>query len=339
MLHDQSDDCVVLGANQFEHGDFADLPKGQGVDDEGYDGRADNRKNHQEHENLFGRGGDQFADQDLLHLVAGIDRQAFPAADRFRHLLRAMARSNLYQHRVDVRVHALRSDHRVQQPRCPRAVKSGVCGGSPPLPDDGVVVLQELRFLRILQGNENHRIAAGRDHSSGQADHGVVVAADPQAVTKRKPGGDIGDRFVMAAGDLASGDENRWPTGRAGLSRRDAGDHRAHVPLTLAHLHGEIGNAGRASYARHSANAAPDIVVEARRLGIGAEGVFLHHPEIGAAVVEQGLGVIHHAAINAGHGQGDPNQQPKPHAGKDEFTPGVHDVAAGQADHRFTPGI
>ena len=52
---------------------------------------------------------------------------------------------------------------------------SGSLGGG----GGGGVVFQELRFLRILQGNENHRVAAGGNHAPGQPDHGVIVAANP----------------------------------------------------------------------------------------------------------------------------------------------------------------
>ena len=102
LLHDQTDNGAIFGADQFEDGNLTNLAEGQGVDDEGDNGRADNRKDHQEHADLFGRGGDQLADEDLLHLAAGVDRQALPAADRFRHFVRVMTRFNLHQNRVDV---------------------------------------------------------------------------------------------------------------------------------------------------------------------------------------------------------------------------------------------
>jgi hypothetical protein len=51
------------------------------------------------------------------------------------------------------------------------------------------------------------------------------------------------------------------------------------------------------------------------------------------------LAVVHHAAINAGHGQRDADQQAQAQAGEDELAPGMQDVAAGQADHGATPAI
>ncbi len=62
----------------------------------------------------LGRGGDQLTDEDLLHLAAGVDRQALPAADRFSHIFCVMTRFNLHQNRVDIRVDALRSDDGIE---------------------------------------------------------------------------------------------------------------------------------------------------------------------------------------------------------------------------------
>ena len=104
-----------------------------------------------------------------------------------------------------------------------------------------------------------------------------------------------------------------------------------------AHLHRQVGDVGGLRHAGHAEDAAVDVVVQAGRLGVGAERVLLHHPQVRAAVVEQHLGVVHHAAIDAGHGERDPDEQSKPEAGEDELAPRVQDVAAGQADHRLAP--
>jgi hypothetical protein len=59
----------------------------------------------------------------------------------------------------------------------------------------------------------------------------------------------------------------------------------------------------------------------------------LDHPHIRAAVVEQGLCIVNHAAIDSGHRQRDSDQQAEPHASEDELAPAMQDIAAGKADH------
>ena len=81
LLQDHPGDGAVAGADELEHGDLADLAQGQGVDDEGDDGGADHREDDQEHDDLTGRGGDELGLEDLLHLGAGVDLEALPAAD------------------------------------------------------------------------------------------------------------------------------------------------------------------------------------------------------------------------------------------------------------------
>ncbi len=89
----------------------------------------------------------------------------------------------------------------------------------------------------------------------------------------------------------------------------------------------------------HAEDAAVEIVRQAGGFGVRAQGVLLHDPEIGAAVVEQHLGVVHHAAIDAGHGQRYADEQSEAQAGEDEAAPGMQDVAPGERDHGATPGI
>ena len=172
-----------------------------------------------------------------------------------------------------------------------------------------------------------------------------MVAPDLHDLAQAKAAGQVGDGLVVAAGDLAAGGELRRPARRPGAAGGDADDHGAHVNtratwlgFSPADLHGQVGDIGRLRDARHGADAAPQVVGDARGLGVGAEGVALHHPQVGAAVVEQDPAVVDHAAIDAGHGQGDADEQAEPDAGEDELAPGVQDVAPGQADHGATPG-
>ena len=102
----------------------------------------------------------------------------------------------------------------------------------------------------------------------------------------------------------------------------------------MPHLDGEVGGVARFRHARDAGNAAPDIVADAGWLGVGPQRALLHHPEIGAAVVDQHLAVVDHAAIDAGHGQGDADEQPQPDSGENEFPPVMKDVTPRQADHR-----
>jgi hypothetical protein len=72
LLQDHAGDGAVLGADELEHRDFADFAQRHRVDDEGDDGGADQRQDGQEHADLPGRGGNELADQDLLHLRARV---------------------------------------------------------------------------------------------------------------------------------------------------------------------------------------------------------------------------------------------------------------------------
>jgi hypothetical protein len=63
----------------------------------------------------------------------------------------------------------------------------------------------------------------------------------------------------------------------------------------------------------------------------------LHHPQVGAAVVEQHVRVVDHAAVDAGHRQRHADQQAQADAGEHELAPRMQDVAAGQADHGWRP--
>ncbi len=204
---------------------------------------------------------------------------------------------------------------------------------------DGVVVLEELRLLGILERNEHHRVAAGGHHAPGQPDDGVLIAADGETITQFEAGGDVGHRLVVTARDLASGDQIGRPSGGTHAAGRDADHHGPDIALALAYLHGQVGHVGGLGDARHREDAAVDVIVEAGRLRVGTQGVLLHHPEVGTTVVEQRLAVIHHAPVHAGHDQGHADQQTQADAGEDELAPGMQDVAAGQADHCGTPGI
>ena len=105
----------------------------------------------------------------------------------------------------------------------------------------------------------------------------------------------------------------------------------------LAHLHGQVSDIGGLRHAGHAENAAVSIVVQAGRLGIGAEGVLLHHPEVGAAVHLHHLRIVNHAAIDAGHGQRDADEQTETEAGECELAPRMQDVPSGQVDHLPAP--
>ena len=159
---------------------------------------------------------------------------------------------NLHQHGVDVVVAGLRRLHRLQQARHAGAVQRRVGRGAGAVVDDGVVVLQELRLLRVLERDEHHRVAARRHHAPGQPDHGVVVAADAQRVAELEAGLHVGHRLVVVARDVAA---RHQETRLAGLAGLEAHHHGAHVGVALAHLHGEVGDVGGARHALHAAHA------------------------------------------------------------------------------------
>src|SRR5690554_5974250 len=119
------------------------------------------------------------------------------------------------QHSINESIRALRSKHCVQQIRRTRSIKSGVglCAAAA-LPN-GIAVFQKLRFLRIFKRNKNHGITAGRNHASGQANHGVRVATNDQLIAQLKTGSDIHHRFVMTASNLSTVNQIRRPSWRS----------------------------------------------------------------------------------------------------------------------------
>ena len=260
-------------------------------------------------------------------------------ADRLRDLFGVVPGPDAHQHSIHSGVAALRGDDRLQQSRHAGAVEEGVrLGASAALPD-GVVVLEKLRCLRVLERDEYHGVAAGRDHAPCEPDHGVGVAPDLDALSQRQPAGDVGHGLVVAARDVAPCHQIGRPARCACLARRDADHHGAHVVAILAHLHGEVGDIGRLQHPGQRHNAAPGAVVHAGWLGIGAQRALLHHPDVGTAVVQQRAAIVHHAAVHTGHGQRHANQQAQADTGEDKLAPGMQDVAPSQADHRAAPAM
>ena len=185
LLQDHAGDGAVARADQLQHGDLADLAQRHGVDDEGDDGGADDGQNDQEHADLPGRGGDQLGDQDLLHLRARVGLQALPAADGLAPPpRRSSPRRSCTSTALTLWLLVCEAIDGLEQAGHAGAVERRVGGGARALVDDGVVVLEELRLLRVLERDEHHRVAAGGHHAPGQADHGVVVAADADAVAE-----------------------------------------------------------------------------------------------------------------------------------------------------------
>jgi hypothetical protein len=278
--------------------------------------------------------GDELGDQDVLHLRPREGLHVLPAAELRCHAVWRVARGHPHQHGIDGPAAGLRGLDRVEQARDARAIERGIARGPRPLVHDGVVVLQELRLLRVLEGYEDHRVAARGHHPPRQSHHDVLVPANANPIPDCEPGAHIRHRFVVTAGHTPSG--NQVPR-LARLARHETDDHGAHVRPASANLHREIRHVGRLCNARHPEQTAIEVVVQAGRLGVRAQGVLLHDPQIGATVVEQHLGVVHHAAIDTGHGERHTDQEPQAQAGEDELAPGVQDVPAGKADHGAAP--
>ena len=136
-------------------------------------------------------------------MYGGINLQALPSPNRF---------SNLLQDKAGIELH----QHRIEKTGRPWTIEGRVPGSSAALLDNGIVVFQELRFLRILERDEHHRVA------------------------EFKSGGDIGDGLIVVARDLPTGDEIAGLPVFAGAAGHDADHHGTHVALTLPYLLGNI---------------------------------------------------------------------------------------------------
>ena len=107
--------------------------------------------------------------------------------------------------------------------------------------------LEKLCFLRIPRRDENHRVAARRDHAPCKANHAIVVAANTYCVAQLKTG--LHRRLprngcVMPAGNQAAG--------LAGLPRFEANHHGPNIRIVEANLHRQIGDIGRAGKPQQS---------------------------------------------------------------------------------------
>ena len=148
-----------------------------------------------------------------------------------------------------------------------------------------------------------------------------MVSANAHAVPKAETSLDVGYRLVVGPGDGASGHQISRCTGFVRCRDIHADHHDANVLPSALHLHGEVSGVAGFGNARHSLQAAPHVIAQAGRFGIGTERIALDYPQIGAAVVDQSLGVIDHAAINAGHGKRHTDEQAKSNAGECVFSP------------------
>ncbi len=257
-----------------------------------------------------------------------------PSTEVRRDTVGRVTRGHAHQHGVDGVAAGLRRLDGVEQSGDAWTIERRIAGAAGALVDDGVVVFEELRLLRVLERDEDHRVAAGRHHPPRQTDHDVVVPANTNAVANREAGAHVRHRFVVTACHTPTGNQVERFTG---LTRHEADDHGAHVRRAAADLHREVGHVGGLRDARQPEQTAIDVVVHAGGLGIRAERVLLHDPDVGAAVVEQHLGVVDHAAVDACHGERDADEQPEPQPRQDELAPRVQDVPAGQADHGAAP--
>ena len=120
----------------------------------------------------------------------------------------------------------------------------------------------------------------------------------------------------MAAGNLPAGDQ---VSRLAGLPGFEADHHGPNIDAAEADLHRQIGDIGRTGNPWQRQQGTINVITQTRRFCVWPLGLLLHHPNIGTAVIEQCLGVVDHAAINAGHGQGHANQQTQADTGQDEL--------------------
>ena len=269
--------------------------------------------------------------------TSGVDLEPAPPPDLLRRLGRVRAGLEADEHGIDVGVHALGREDGVQNARRARPVERRILLRPPPLPEDRVVVLQELSLLGVLQWDEHHGVPARRDHAPRQADHFIGVPPYPDLVADPKARGRVRHRLVVVPGDLPPRREVCGLPRREDVALGDAHDHGPDVLLPPQHLGGEVRDVGRPRHARHGRHAPVDVVVDARRLGIGADGVLLDDPQVRPAAVEEDHGVIRHPPVDAAHGQGDADEKAEPHPREDELAPPVENVPPGQIDHPSAP--
>ena len=126
LLQNHGDDGGIVGADQFENGDFADFSHGHVINDESNDGGADDGQNDHEHAELPQSVGDDPDLQDLPHLLVAVDFEVFPAFDGFRNGGRIIAGRHPDQHGVDLLVGLLRLGDGLQQPGRTGTVQFGI---------------------------------------------------------------------------------------------------------------------------------------------------------------------------------------------------------------------
>ena len=284
LLQDHPGDGAIACADQLEHRDLAHLGQRHRVDDEGDDRRADHGEDDEEHEDLLRRGGDQLGDEDLVHVGPGVGFEVLPAPDLARHDRFVGVRCQPQHDDVHRAAAGLARLHRLEEAGHARAVERRIGRGARAFVEQGIVVLEELHFLGVLQGYEDHRVAPRRHRAAGQPDDRVLVPADADPLVQPEPGPLIGDRLVVGAGDRAPGHQLAR---LAGAPRLEADQHHAHVAAGVLDLHVQIGDVAGLGDAANAEQCTVGVVAHVGRLRIRPQRVALHHPQVGADVAEQ----------------------------------------------------
>ena len=266
---------VRLRAPISLHRDLADLVQGHRVDDEGDDGRADNRQDDQEHEDLLRRRGDQLGDEDFVHVGTRIGFEVFPAPDVAGYGRFIGVRGEPQQDHIHRPAARLAGLYGLEQSRYTGAVERRIGGSACAFIDQRIVVLEELHFLRIAQRHEDHRVTSRRHHAAGQADHRVLVPSDTDALPKAEAGLDIGNRLVVRTRDRTSGDEVAGLTGVSGL---EADEHHPYILALIFDLHRQVGDIAGLDHPLDAKQRAIGVVAYVRGFGVGAERIALHDP-------------------------------------------------------------
>ncbi len=192
LLQNHPGDRPVACTDELEHRDLADLAHGHGVDDEGDDGRADHGQDDQEHADLAGPRWRSACRPGSLPSARGCRpcRCFQRRIDFWPPRSAAVARLRpVTSTAFTLRLALCEAMHGVQQARhagtIERRIGRRCVAGSL---QNGVVVLEELGLLGILERDEYHRVAARGHHAPRQANDGVIVTANARCCSpRRKP--------------------------------------------------------------------------------------------------------------------------------------------------------
>ena len=189
--------------------------------------------------------------------------------------------------------------------------------------------------LRVEQRDVGDRIAGGGEFVARHADDGecVTAGAERHLLAEGETGRAVDDHLVMAAHDLAPGEELARAAGPPRLEADDEQPQRSAFQCRLGRL---VGDGAGALDAIDPSHHLSRIAGDPRRFGKWSIGAGFDDPEVRARGADLPERVVDRALVNSGDGDDDTEQQAQAETGQHEAQDIVPDVAVSQIHGFFS---